>query len=840
MDSVPRIVKSMVPSGIKNELRKIQDKSYSKISASDVFTIGKNLLLTIPMDIDFFLIKKGKKKFKIPFSANGTRYNLEIDKITQYAITSGMYQLKAQKNGSTYSVEISENEAPLSGMADDISYQLQIVKSQVYLEILNSKDSNSYLLNKKVDILAPTEVTIAFANENFIGINLKKDIKFKEIFFENGFGKKINISFWKNNNDFILGLKSVNQNPVLFTGSFYLMGITEEDGSAKQTVFKVERRNQNIILSSKQELDHVLINKLDIYQKYIEFEHIEKEIDPWPLLKKIKVDKNQIFFDLDLDKLILVKNIIFVVKKTGEIHEVDANVSGNQLIVNGHSLSDLPSGYVIDMYVGDSEGQKHRLIDRGQKKYADIYRHFLLKETDSTKTYAYYTKTGRISFFKSISPIELVKAKTKAAYFEMHYDNGKLSFESDKSYEAILKTNNVTIEPLGVSYNNGINIIDLSNHKFMQRHNYQILLKEKGNHNYNYVIADVLNKDGNLTFIDRELTFVPASSLKLSIIVTFYNTQKYLDRLFSSLLRQGLAPTEYEVLAINDCSTDNSREIAEKYANKYPQFRVIDHELNKGLGEGRNTGVKAAKAKYITFIDGDDFIRDNAYKEMLDIITRTGSQLITGGVKRFRNNRIEISWMYRKVFVKSIEKTTLAKNPELVYDLTAWNKIYNRQWFVDNKFEYPTMLYEDVPVTLPALNKANSIDIYADDMYYWFVRDQKGDESITNSRTDINNFSDRMSAIRSGVSALQDNDVAKFEYEQKALSMDIPMYLRHFNHVTDEYREELSKELNWVLNNFMPSAIQTLSDREIQRMELVANGDFENLFSLYEEGELAE
>lgn len=190
MDSVPRIVKSMVPSGIKNELRKIQDKSYSKISASDVFTIGKNLLLTIPMDIDFFLIKKGKKKFKIPFSANGTRYNLEIDKITQYAITSGMYQLKAQKNGSTYSVEISENEAPLSGMADDISYQLQIVKSQVYLEILNSKDSNSYLLNKKVDILAPTEVTIAFANENFIGINLKKDIKFKEIFFENGFGKK--------------------------------------------------------------------------------------------------------------------------------------------------------------------------------------------------------------------------------------------------------------------------------------------------------------------------------------------------------------------------------------------------------------------------------------------------------------------------------------------------------------------------------------------------------------------------------------------------------------------------------------------------------------------------
>lgn len=843
MDNVPKVMKNMVPLGLKNELRKIQDKSYSKITAVDMFTIGENLLLTAPEHIEHFLLKRGRKEFQIPFSSNGTRYNLQIDKITQYVIKSGMYQLKAQKKGVTYGIEVSDTEASLSGTENNISYQLQIIKSQIYLEILNTKDSNLYLLNKKIDLLATNEVEIAFANENFIGLTLKKDINLKEIFFENGLGKKIEVPFWKNNNDVILALSSVKQDQVLLDNDFfYLMGLAEGNSTINQTIFKVDEKDKVVVFSSKNDLDHMKISKMSVHQKFLALIHTEKEIVPWKLSKNIVANNNRIIFELDADKLASIRECIAVVKKTGEKYKINSTVQDNCLILSGNSFEDLPSGYVIDIYVGDDEGKHHRLIDRKQKKLADLYRHFMLQETESTKTYVYYTKTGRISLFKSAIPIELVKANNRAAYFDMYYDNGKLSFSSNKQYEAILKINSVTIEKLKVSYFDGVNIIDLSNRKYAQRHTYQILLKEQGNHNFNYVIADVHNTNTgtDLTFVDDALTFTPVSSLKLSIIVTFYNTQKYLNRLFSSLLRQGLAPTEYEVLAINDCSTDNSREIAEKYSDKYSQFRIIDHEENKGLGEGRNTGVRAAKGKYIAFIDGDDFIKDNAYKEMLDIITRTGSELITGGVKRYRNNRIEISWMYRKVFIKSVEKTTLAKNPELVYDLTAWNKIYNREWFINNNFKYPTMLYEDVPVTLPAFNVANSIDIYADDMYYWFVRDQKGDESITNSRTDINNFTDRMRAIRSGVQALQDNDAAKFEYEKKVLSMDIPMYLRHFNHVSDEYRKLLSKELNWVLNNFMPSSIQTLPDREIQRMILTADGDFENLFNLYEEGELAE
>lgn len=848
MGSVPSIMKSimksMVPTSLKNELRRIQDKSYSKILATNIFTIGNNLLLNLSVDVDNFLIRKGKKQFDIPFSVKGTRFNLQIDKVTEYNLKSGVYQIQVKSNNVLSNIQADDEKIVLSGTKKNISFSLKVEKAQLYLEILNARDSNSYLLNKKTDMLVGTETEISFVNENFMGIFLKNEMKFQKLFFQNGFGKVINVPFWKNKQDIILGLNNVKNNVSDFKNDiFYLMGILENDKSTDdQIIFKFNSKNKTIHESKIHELDHVFTKKLDIRDNHLAFITSENEIQPWKLTSKLTINDGKVFFPLEQEKISFITDVTYVVKRTGRTGSVNFSTENNNLILSGDSFIGLPTGYVIDLYVCDNDGMQHRLIDRNQKKFADIYRHYLINNENSTKNYVYYTKTGRVSIFNSISPIELVKATRESAYFEMEYSDGDLTFKSDKHYEAILKINDLLIEKIPVSYSDGNNIIHLKNKSFMQRQQYQILLKEQGNHNYNYVMADVVTDSTktDLTFVNRDLTFLPVGSLKLSIIVTFYNTEKYLDRLFKSLLKQGLAPTEYEVLAINDCSTDGSRQIAQKYASRYPQFKIIDHDVNKGLGEGRNTGVRAAKAKYITFIDGDDFIQDNAYKEMLDIITRTGSQLITGGVKRFRNNKPEISWVYRKIFVKNVEKTTLEKNPELVYDTTAWNKIYNRDWFIQENFTYPTMLYEDIPVTIPAFNNAKSIDIYAEDMYFWFIRNQKGDESITNNRTDINNFHDRMIAIKSAIKSLSNNAGALFEYEQKVLSMDIPMYLRHFNHVTDDYRDELTYELKWVLDNFMESAIQTLSDREIQRMVLTANQDFENLLNLYEEGELAE
>jgi len=844
MDNLPGFVKSMVPVGIKKELKKIQNKSYNDVLATNVFTIGTNLLLTLVEDIDCFIIKQGKREVKIPFEEKDGRFNIQVNVVSKYKLKSGIYQLRVKKGKNHFAVKTIEDTVSLSGILNDISFQLKLIKEQLYIEILNPKDSNLYLLNKKVDLLPEINTKLLFANEHFMGIEPQNKININKVFFLNGFGKAIPIAFWESNQEITMQIDAAyNTNECDSNDLFYLMGeFKDEDDINRQFVFKVDNRNKNITLTQQDELDHVFTNQLNIYNKKYTFIHVSKEIEPWQLEENLQIRNNKIFIKVNDEKVNGVSSAECVVRKNGQSLGINVDIQNGYLIINGDDLKKMRSGYIIDLYVIDDKGYKHRLIDRNKKHLSDINRHYLLEHTEGTKTYVYYTKTGRVSIFRSPFPIEILKANFNYDYFEMKYDNRKLIFESDKKYEALLQTDKLTILELPSSYSNGQNMIDLTSVEFTSRKKYQILLKEEGNHNFNYVNAKInnINSSTDLMFNESDLSFYLKNQLKLSIIVTFYNTSKYLDRLFKSVLKQGLMPDEYEVLAINDSSTDNSRWIAEKYAGKYPQFRIIDHEYNKGVGEARNTGVKYARGKFIAFIDGDDFLKENAYKEMLNIITKTHSQLITGGAKRYHNNRIQISWMYRKIFKNSMEKIRLSEYPELVYDLSVWNKIYNREWFVANKFKFPSMLYEDVPVALSVFNTADSIDVYAEDMYYWFIRDQKGDESITNSRTDLNNFTDRMKAIRFGTKILRNNASAEFAYQEKVLSLDIPIYLRHFNHVTDQYREALSKEISWVLDNFMESAIQTLSNRDFERLKYTADGDFERLLELYEEGELAQ
>ena len=101
----------------------------------------------------------------------------------------------------------------------------------------------------------------------------------------------------------------------------------------------------------------------------------------------------------------------------------------------------------------------------------------------------------------------------------------------------------------------------------------------------------------------------------LSIITPVYNTAKYLPACLDSLLDQGIPYEEYEVILINDGSTDHSAEILDRYANEYPNLRVI-HKENSGVSATRNIALDMAQGEYIWFIDSDDFIEKNVLPEL--------------------------------------------------------------------------------------------------------------------------------------------------------------------------------------------------------------------------------
>ena len=99
---------------------------------------------------------------------------------------------------------------------------------------------------------------------------------------------------------------------------------------------------------------------------------------------------------------------------------------------------------------------------------------------------------------------------------------------------------------------------------------------------------------------------------KLSIIVPVYNVDKYLERCIRSILNQTYE--NFEIILVNDGSTDNSGIICENYSKVDSRIRVI-HKKNEGVSSARNIGVDNAKGKYIGFIDPDDYINKYMYEK---------------------------------------------------------------------------------------------------------------------------------------------------------------------------------------------------------------------------------
>jgi glycosyltransferase involved in cell wall biosynthesis len=91
---------------------------------------------------------------------------------------------------------------------------------------------------------------------------------------------------------------------------------------------------------------------------------------------------------------------------------------------------------------------------------------------------------------------------------------------------------------------------------------------------------------------------------KISIIIPVYNAENYLEECLLSISQQTFG--DFEILAINDGSTDRSLEILKKYQAKEPRLQVISQE-NKGVSAARNLGLDNAKGEYIAFVDADDF-----------------------------------------------------------------------------------------------------------------------------------------------------------------------------------------------------------------------------------------
>jgi len=323
---------------------------------------------------------------------------------------------------------------------------------------------------------------------------------------------------------------------------------------------------------------------------------------------------------------------------------------------------------------------------------------------------------------------------------------------------------------------------------------------------------------------------------KLSVIVPVYNVDPYLEECLASLAAQTF--TDFEVVMIDDGSSDGSVAIATAFAASDPRFRLVSQE-NRGLGAARNTGVREASpdSSYLTFVDSDDTLPENAYRLLVDTLDSTGSDFASGNVLLLRSAGLSPSGMHRKAFATDRLRTHISRDHQLIADRTAWNKVFRRSFWDRYALAFPEgVLFEDAPLTVPAHFHAESVDILAAPVYHWRQREE-GAPSITQRRTDPVGVRDRMKAI-DGVSRFLAGHpvhrVHKDWYDRNVMSTEFPLYLKVLPEACDEFRSHFFGAVTDFLTRVSPAALAGVSTRIRLKLYLIGQRRLEELLELEE------
>ncbi len=208
--------------------------------------------------------------------------------------------------------------------------------------------------------------------------------------------------------------------------------------------------------------------------------------------------------------------------------------------------------------------------------------------------------------------------------------------------------------------------------------------------------------------------------MDVSIIVPVYNNESYLKECIDSLLNQR-TKFKYEIITVNDGSTDSSLDILKSYGDK---ITVIDKK-NTGPGDSRNVAIKKAKGKYIMFADSDDYVRDDFVEVMLSTLLEQNADIVICDFMRVNQDKT----FYQN---KGPSGTYLKGhfNEVLLMDFHSVNKIYKKDYFKNSL--YPAgMFFEDVAFIPKLLLKANKI-VKINAPLYYYRNNIKGTTNVIN------------------------------------------------------------------------------------------------------------
>lgn len=305
--------------------------------------------------------------------------------------------------------------------------------------------------------------------------------------------------------------------------------------------------------------------------------------------------------------------------------------------------------------------------------------------------------------------------------------------------------------------------------------------------------------------------------MKLSIIVPMYNEEKYIIHCLKSLLDQNISKNDYEILIVDDGSTDNSLSIVKKFTEKLPNSNISIHtKKNGGLSDARNFGQPLAQGKYIYFVDSDDYIASNVLRQLMECVEKNDLEILTFNCI----NTIDLNLKDSKNIDKVTYDVKISNGVEHManyhFHHAVWSYIVSKKFLNQTKMTFvKDLLLEDCAYTPNLFFKANRIAHLDIDVYrYLQIKPnsimRKVEPSHLNKMVNSHNYIFKeinkiINQLNTNV-PIQNNCIKRLNNRQQTLLFFLISKLIKTNYPINKFKNDLEnyKKLNvYPLNNFI-------------------------------------
>lgn len=230
-------------------------------------------------------------------------------------------------------------------------------------------------------------------------------------------------------------------------------------------------------------------------------------------------------------------------------------------------------------------------------------------------------------------------------------------------------------------------------------------------------------------------------NIQVSIVIPVYNVEKYIAHCIDSILDQ--KGVKFEIICIEDGSTDRSKQILEEYASKDNRIHIIYHNKNRGPSASRNDGIVSAQGKYIWFVDADDSIMQESLKKIYDCANLNKLDMLTFGMscdfenskleQQYRASKVEYRYKYEEIYTGQKMMATILKNSEFFYGCVC-RFLFRKDFLIKEKLYFiDGLIFEDNLYVPQCYLKANRVKCINESFYHRYRREG----SITTSKSEV-------------------------------------------------------------------------------------------------------